>query len=176
MVSPFDYDNAFDLRCEMIAEQLEYRGIEQDNLINAFMEIPRHLFIPEVSLLKAYQDTPLPIKAGQTISQPYVVALMLSYLQLEENNDILEIGSGSGYATALLSKLCRQVDAMEVYGELVKASEAVLAQLELPNIKLDHRSAWEQIQHKKVYDRIVLWASPPRIPEHLFDRLIFYIL
>jgi protein-L-isoaspartate(D-aspartate) O-methyltransferase len=171
MTSPLDYDNAYDLRCEMVADQLEYRGIEQKNLLKAFKDVPRHLFIPNISLEEAYQDNPIPIKAGQTISQPYVVALMLTYLELEKNNDVLEIGSGSGYATAILSHLCKQVDAMEVFSELIIDAKSVIEKLSLQNISMFQQSAWEQLKTTKVYDRIILWASPPKVPRHLFDNL-----
>ncbi|NQV29994.1 MAG: protein-L-isoaspartate(D-aspartate) O-methyltransferase [Candidatus Marinimicrobia bacterium] len=155
----------------MIRDQLESRGINDPEILKVFQSTPRHIFVPHVSLYDAYSDQPLAIKAGQTISQPYIVARMLEYLKLSKNNEILEIGSGSGYATALLSKLCRHVDALEVYGDLVQASRFVLNRLDIINVNVMHRSAWEQLDSQKVYDRIILWASPPKIPDHLFDNL-----
>jgi len=155
----------------MVSDQLMKRGILHPAILNAFKDIPRHLFVPHILPGDAYGDQPLPIKSGQTISQPYVVALMLSYLDLRPNHHVLEIGSGSGYATAIMSKLCHRVTAMEVYGELLEDSKAIIKQLELPNIDLIHGSAWEHLQEGIVYDRIILWASPPRIPEHIFDSL-----
>jgi len=171
MTSFLDFDDSYDLRMEMIETQLLRRGINQTNILQAFETVPRHIFIPQVSLDEAYGDYPVPIKAGQTISQPYIVAVMLNYLELQASDTVLEIGSGSGYATGLLAKLAGQVDAMEVYRDLVNDSRIALNQLELTNITLTHQSAWEQFEKEKVYDRIVLWASPPRIPEHLFDML-----
>lgn len=171
MTSTWDYDNAHELRLKMVAEQLNYRGIHQKNILEAFQEIPRHLFVPHVNLSKAYGDYPLPIKAGQTISQPYIVALMLMYLELDLTHEILEIGSGSGYSTALLAKICKHVNAMDVYSKLVRDSQSVLEQLEIDNVSMSHGSAWEHLVENKVYDRIILWASPPRIPEHLFNSL-----
>lgn len=171
MTSTWDYNDAHRLRLKMVAEQLNHRGIHQKNILQAFEDIPRHLFVPHETLENAYGDYPLPIKAGQTISQPYIVALMLAYLELDISNEVLEIGSGSGYSTALLSKICKRVDAMEVYSELVNDSQSVLQQLDIINISLNHGSAWEQLEANTVYDRIILWASPPRIPEHLFESL-----
>ncbi len=167
----FDIDDSYDLRLEMIERQLQRRGINNPDIIQAFESIPRHLFIPDFPLAEAYSDQPLPIKAGQTISQPYVVALMLDYLDIHADHVVLEIGSGSGYATALLSLLCAKVDGVEVFGELVDQSRAVISQLELDNTTIQHRSAWEQIDPVNVYDRIILWASPPKIPTHLFLNL-----
>ena len=163
--------NSLDLRLEMVTDQLKRRGIHHTAILDVFREIPRHLFVSKVPPLEAYSDQPLPIKAGQTISQPYIVALMLSYLDIHPKHTILEIGSGSGYATALMSKLCRHVSAIEVYQELIDDSLVVLNQLEITNVELQHSSAWEQFDKQIVYDRIILWASPPRIPEHIFDNL-----
>jgi len=163
--------DTLDLRHEMVSDQLMNRGILHSGILEAFNDIPRHLFVPHIAPDHAYEDQPLPIKSGQTISQPYVVALMLSYLDLRHSHHVLEIGSGSGYATAIMSKLCHHVTAMEVYGELLEDSWVVIKDLELPNIDLMHGSAWEHLKEGIVYDRIILWASPPRIPEHIFDSL-----
>ena len=171
MISSWDIADSYDLRLGMVNEQLESRGIHDQELLKVFKNTPRHIFVPNVSLYDAYSDRPLAIKAGQTISQPYIVALMMQYLDLASTHEILEIGSGSGYATALLSKLCHHVDALEVYADLVQTSRIALNRLELMNVSVQHRSAWEQLDSPKVYDRIILWASPPRIPEHLFDSL-----
>ena len=160
-----------DLRHEMVSEQLAARGIQKPAILHAFQEIPRHMFVPNIAPDEAYQDQPLPLKSGQTISQPYIVALMLTYLNVQPEHRVLEIGSGSGYATALLSKLCHHVTAMEVYGELLDDSIDVISQLDLLNIDFKHGSAWEHFEGEMVYDRIILWASPPRIPEHIFDNL-----
>ncbi len=161
-----------DLRLSMVSDQLQRRGITGPTILSAFEEIPRHLFVSNVSLEEAYSDQPLPIKAGQTISQPYIVALMLEYLDIRSQHKILEIGSGSGYATALISRMCNFVNSIEVYQELIDESLGAIEQLGITNVKLNHGSAWEQFNHGLVYDRIIIWASPPRIPEHIFDNLI----
>ena len=124
MTSTWDYNNSYELRLEMVAEQLKYRGIVKDDILRAFTEVPRHLFIPHVPIQDSYGDHPIPIPAGQTISQPFIVALMIDYLELEVDHTVLEIGSGSGYATAILAKLCRYVDAYEVYSELIRGSQS----------------------------------------------------
>ncbi len=167
----WEIGNSLELRSAMIVDQLESRGIHDSKLLGAFMDIPRHLFVPHVSIEVAYTDQPLQIKSGQTISQPFIVAQMMSYLDIKSHHNVLEIGSGSGYATALLASLCKQVDAYEVYGNLIEDSSNSLKQLDIANVQLNHRSAWEQIDEEAVYDRIVLWASPPKIPEHLFKCL-----
>ncbi|NQV42010.1 MAG: protein-L-isoaspartate(D-aspartate) O-methyltransferase [Candidatus Marinimicrobia bacterium] len=159
------------LRQEMVSDQLVRRGIKQSAILEAFNEIPRHLFVPHILPHEAYSDQPLPIKSGQTISQPYVVSLMLSYLDLHPAHHLLEIGSGSGYATAVMSKLCHHVTGIEVYEELLNDSINIIKQLGLLNIELKHASAWEHFSEGTVYDRIILWASPPRIPEHIFHNL-----
>ncbi len=155
----------------MVREQLVARRITDSNILASFLNIPRHLFVSEDQRELAYTDQPLPISNGQTISQPYVVALMLEYLESGPEMDVLEIGGGSGYATALLSQLFRHVHSIEVFSELMVSAQKVLSQLELKNISLEHRSAWEQSTEQKLYSRIILWASPPRIPEYLFDHL-----
>jgi protein-L-isoaspartate(D-aspartate) O-methyltransferase len=159
------------LRQEMVSEQLIRRGIHKSDILKAFSDIPRHLFVPHIPPNEAYEDRPLPIKSGQTISQPYIVALMLSYLDIRPNHQLLEIGSGSGYATAVTSRLCRHITAIEVYRDLLEDSISVTKELGLNNIDLKHASAWEHFNDGMVYDRIILWASPPRIPEHIFDSL-----
>lgn len=171
MTSPADYQNSNQLRQMMVREQLMQRGISDSKILDVFMETPRHIFIPDVDLEEAYGDHPIPIRAGQTISQPFIVALMTLYLELAPSHDVLEVGSGSGYATAILSKLCKHIDAMEVYNELLQASSAALEKLAISNVTLYHNNIWEQKDAGKVYDRIILWASPPRVPSHLFDML-----
>jgi len=99
------------------------------------------------------------------------VALMLSYLDIYPQHKVLEIGSGSGYATAIMSKICKHIYAIEVYQELIEDSLRVIQKLNISNVELNHSSAWEHFNEGMVYDRIILWASPPRIPEHIFDSL-----
>lgn len=166
-----EYENKDDLRLRMVTDQLVSRGIHNPAILDAFRDIPRHLFVSHYQHEAAYSDQPLPIKCGQTISQPYIVALMLDYLDIPLNAHILEIGSGSGYATALMSKMCRHICAIEVYQDLIDDSLRVLRALQITNFEMHHGSAWEQLNGGIVYDRIILWASPPRIPEHLFEYL-----
>lgn len=164
-------DEYQDLRREMVVRQLQRRGITNKLILEQLDRIPRHLFVSAPQRVDAYSDQPLPISNGQTISQPFVVALMLEYLDLHPNDEVLEIGSGSGYATAILSGIAKHVHAIEVFSELIESAQTVLDSLQVDNVLLEHRSAWEQSQEKKVYDRIVLWASPSRIPEYLFQHL-----
>ncbi len=166
-----EIEYSLELREDMVRTQLQRRGIDQSDILEAFMQVPRHCFIPDLPVDDAYSDRPQPIQAGQTISQPYMVALMLTYLELQKHHRVLEIGSGSGYATALLSRLSGHVDAVEVYKVLKDSSQVVLDQLGIENVRLTHQSAWEQSASDEVYDRIILWASPARIPEHLYGSL-----
>lgn len=171
MKKNWEIEDSLDLRLDMVAEQLISRGINNPDILDAFREVPRHPFVPHVSVYEAYSDQPLPIKSGQTISQPFIVAQMLTYLDPQPQHHILEIGSGSGYATALLARLCTHVEGMDVYRDLLDDSKVVLDMMNINNVHLNHRSAWEQFESQEVYQRIILWASPPRIPEHLFDKL-----
>ena len=109
-----DTEKTRQLRIEMVEDQLEYRGIHDPDILEAFRAIPRHLFIPNISVNRAYGDNPLPINVGQTISQPFIVALMLWYIDIKPHHYILDIGSGSGYATVMLSKLFMLLDDVEV--------------------------------------------------------------
>jgi len=160
-----------DQRAHMVEKQLKSRGIDDARLLELFSLVPRELFVADSQRPYAYDDIPLPILNGQTISQPYVVALMLQYLKLRPHMEVLEIGGGSGYATALLAHLVKQVDSVEVYRDLLDSAARVLEGLGLTNVSLEHRSAWEQSSSEKVYDRVILWASPPRIPSFLFESL-----
>lgn len=171
MSNELDTQESIDLRQKMVADQLFHRGIRNESILQAFQTIPRHLFIPHVRIDEAYSDRPIPIKAGQTISQPYVVALMLTYLDVKSHHRILEIGSGSGYSTAIISSLCQHITGIEVFQELLEGAQQALVDLKIENVSLKHASAWEQFEQDIVYDRIILWASPPKIPTHLFGRM-----
>ena len=156
---------------QMVAQQLSARGITDPRILKAFETTPRHYFLAVDYRIEAYSDQPLPIDQGQTISQPYVVALMLEYLSLSAEHRVLEIGGGSGYATALLAQLARSVHSLEVFSSLLDSARTVLNVLGFDNVNFEHGSAWEQRFPRKVYDRIILWASPPRIPEYLLSSL-----
>lgn len=155
----------------MIETQLKRRGIGNPAILAAFQRIPRHMFVPGSHQAEAYGDFPLPIGSGQTISQPFVIALMLDYLKLIPEHEVLEVGTGSGYSTALLSILVKWVDSMEFYQSLLDGVQERLDQLKIENVRLWHGNAWQGPPVKKKYDRIVVWASPNQVPENLVKAL-----
>jgi len=156
---------------KMIAKQIKGRGIRSARVLSAFADVPRHKFVPEKYVEEAYQDHPLPIGYGQTISQPYIVALMTSRLQLQGDEKVLEIGTGSGYQTALLAKLADHVVSIERIGILSKLAQDHLDALGITNVKLivgDGSLGWKQ---GGPYDRIILTAGAPFVPEQLLEQV-----
>ena len=127
---------------KMIAQQIKSRGIKDEKVIQAFMKVPRHFFVPENLVSLAYSDRPLPIGEGQTISQPYMVALMTELLDLKDKDKVLEIGTGSGYQTAILAELAREVYTIERIATLLERAIQILEKLKYKNIhfKLDDGS------------------------------------
>ncbi len=152
---------------EMVRSQLLARGIRDRRILKAFRRIDRAFFVPKEHQFEAYEDYPLPIGCGQTISQPYVVALMLVYLDVQPEHKVLEIGTGSGYSTALLSQLAHHVDSVEYYRELHESAGARLNRLGITNVDLYHGDGWQGPPVDRQYERIILWAAPPKPPEKL---------
>src|SRR5579859_2749903 len=129
----------------MVRLQLAGRGIRDARVLEAMRTVPRHEFVPESYRLDAYEDHPLPIGEGQTISQPYIVAAMLKHLSLQATDRVLEIGAGSGYVAALLSVLCAEVYSVERHAQLTASAEDVLRRLQYRNVKIkvgDGRQGW----------------------------------
>ncbi len=155
----------------MVDEQLLPRGIQDERVLQAMLEVPRHLFVDEALCPRAYGDYPLPIAAGQTISQPYIVALMTQCLHLQGHEQVLEIGTGSGYQAAILSRLCEKVHTVERINQLLASARKVFDQLRYYNIvsKVDHGTiGW--LEHGP-YDAIIVTAGGPEIPVPLLDQL-----
>jgi protein-L-isoaspartate(D-aspartate) O-methyltransferase len=155
---------------EMV-EKMRLRGIRQTALLDAIEEIPRELFIPDFEKATAYEDSPAPIGYGQTISQPYVVALMIQELQLDKTHCVLDVGCGSGYQTALLSRLARHVYAIERIDDLTERAIATLAALNIDNISIttgDGSMGWPE---EAPFDRIISGAAGPDIPQPWIDQL-----
>ncbi len=158
-------------RLQMVAQQIKGRGIVDVRVLGAMSEIPRQLFISADLLPDAYDDHPLPIGHGQTISQPYIVALMTSLLKLKGNEKVLEIGTGSGYQAALLGKLAAQVHTVERIPELVEAANASLSQLGMDNVHVhlgDGSLGWPA---EAPYDGILVSAASPEVPACLPEQL-----
>jgi len=156
----------------MVEFQLKRRGINGDKLLNAFLKVKRHLFVPKNLEKYAYDDCPLPIGEGQTISQPYIIGLMLQLLELKENDVVLEIGTGSGYQTALLAEIVRLVYTIERNETLAQRTKNKFEELRYKNIVLevgDGTKGWtkEEIE----FDGIIVSAASPRVPDPLFSQL-----
>jgi protein-L-isoaspartate(D-aspartate) O-methyltransferase len=158
-------------RERMVREQLAARGIRDVRILAAMHDVPRHEFVPEQLRPDAYDDHPLPIGEGQTISQPYIVAVMLEHLALRASDRMLEIGTGSGYATALLSLLAAEVYSMERHAQLASSAEDMLQRLGYRNVKIkvgDGRLGWPEYAP---YDAILVSAATAEIPSALFAQL-----
>ncbi len=159
------------LREAMARDQLVARGIRDERVLAAFRKVRRELFIPDVAPDLAYEDHPISIGCSQTISQPYIVARTLECLALRPQDRALEIGTGSGYQTALLAELCREVDSIERIAELAKAARARLLDMGYANAEVrvaDGTLGWPE---KAPYDAIAVSAAAPRIPQPLLDQL-----
>ena len=172
MDSPFQRDSFQAQRERMVRTQLADRGIRDVRVLDAMRDVPRHEFVTESLQQDAYDDHPLPIGSDQTISQPYIVALMLQHLALQPADRILEVGTGSGYVTALLSKLCAAVYSVERHAELAFSAERRLARLGYPNVKIrvgDGSRGWPEYAP---YDAILVSAAASEVPPLLFDQLL----
>jgi protein-L-isoaspartate(D-aspartate) O-methyltransferase len=155
----------------MVERDLKGRGIKDPRVLAAMGAIPRHEFVPEKQRAAAYEDRPLPIGAGQTISQPYIVAFMSEALELTGKERVLEIGTGSGYQTAVLARLAAAVYSIEIVAALSDQAKTNLAPLGFTNIELrvgDGFFGWEE---KAPYDAILLTAASPKVPEPLWRQL-----
>jgi protein-L-isoaspartate(D-aspartate) O-methyltransferase len=155
----------------MVQEQLLARGISDPRVLAAMGEVPRHLFVDDAMQARAYGDHPLPIAAGQTISQPFIVAFMTEALHLQGSEKVLEIGTGSGYQAAILSRLCEKVYTVERVNTLLAGARKLFDSLRFFNIiaKLDDGTlGWPEFGP---YDAIIVTAGGPEIPQPLIDQL-----
>jgi protein-L-isoaspartate(D-aspartate) O-methyltransferase len=171
MVKQNKIDNYATARREMVDWQLKARGIHDLRVLEVMSALPRDRFVPAETGYAAYEDRALPIEMAQTISQPYMVAVMTEMLQVEPENRVLEIGTGSGYQTGILAKLAKEVFTIERIGELSHRARAILEELEIRNIlyKIDDGTmGWPQFAP---YDRIMVTAGAPEVPEKLKDQL-----
>lgn len=155
----------------MVAEQIVRRGIRQPEVVRAMGEVPRHSFVPVGLQDQAYVDGPLAIGSGQTISQPYIVALMTELLELDKADKVLEIGTGSGYQAAVLSRLVREVYTVEIREELARNAQRTLADLGYENIHLRVADGYQGWPEEAPFDGIMVTAAPGRVPQPLIDQL-----
>ncbi|HTY24692.1 MAG TPA: protein-L-isoaspartate(D-aspartate) O-methyltransferase [Desulfomonilaceae bacterium] len=158
-------------RKKMVASQLEARGIRDHRVLTAMAEVPRHFFVDESLRDEAYDDNPLPIGEGQTISQPYMVAIMTELLQLLGSEIILEIGTGSGYQAAVLSKLCRWVYTVERIKSLSERAQEITKAGGYENITFIVGDGTEGWPEAAPYDGIIVTAGAPRIPDTFVSQL-----
>lgn len=162
---------ANDANERMIRDQVMARGVRDPRVLEALRATPRHLFVPQSLRASAYDDTPLPLSRGQTISQPFIVALMTELLQLRGDERVLEIGTGSGYQTAVLARLARTVFSAEVEPELAAGARETLAALGLTNVVLGVGDGVELFRDAGPFDAILSAAAPEHLPEPLLDQL-----
>ena len=158
-------------RKQMVERQIVAQGVKDARLIAAMKKVPRHLFVPEALQYQAYEDHPLPIGDGQTISQPYMVALMTEALELKGGERVLEIGTGSGYQAAILAELCGKVFTVERIDKIARRARQTLDDLKYHNIAVrigDGTLGWAEYAP---YDRIIVTAGAPELPKAYWEQL-----
>jgi protein-L-isoaspartate(D-aspartate) O-methyltransferase len=158
-------------RERMVKEQIEGRGIHDARVLHAMLKIPRHRFVSEKYQQQAYDDTPLPIECGQTISQPYMVGFMTEKLALNGTEKVLEIGTGSGYQTVLLAELARVVYTIERHETLYLYSQQLFTRIGIQNINSYLGDGTQGLASYQPYDRIIVTAGAPVVPPELIDQL-----
>ncbi|MCK6466928.1 MAG: protein-L-isoaspartate(D-aspartate) O-methyltransferase [Candidatus Brocadia sinica] len=158
-------------RFQMVQYQLVSRGIQDERVLKVMSEVPRHLFVPESYRHAAYDDCPLPIGEGQTISQPYMVAIMTQCLELKGKEKVLEIGTGSGYQAAILSKLASHIYTIERHVTLASRAKTILKQMEYDNIDVIVGDGSLGLTEKAPFHGIIVTACAPHVPECLLDQL-----
>jgi protein-L-isoaspartate(D-aspartate) O-methyltransferase len=159
------------IRLKMVEEQVMRRGVTDTRVLAALRKVKRHLFVPDGLISTAYDDHPLPIACGQTVSQPYIVGLMSQLLALKGGERVLEIGTGSGYQTAVLAELAAEVYTVEFFGELSRQAAAKTAKLGYTDIKFmvgDGTSGWRE---EGPYDAIIVTCAPAAVPGELPAQL-----
>jgi protein-L-isoaspartate(D-aspartate) O-methyltransferase len=155
----------------MVRRQLEDRGIRDEHVLKAMLKVERHKFVPDKQQRYAYSDSPLPIGEGQTISQPYVVALMTELLDLEGQEKVLEVGTGSGYQAAILGELAREVYSIEIVKPLADRADSLLKELGYTNVTVRCGDGYAGWPEKALFDAIIVTCAPPEVPEPLTDQL-----
>lgn len=156
---------------QMIREQIESRGIRDPRVLSAFRSVPRELFVPSIARGEAFEDNPLPIGCGQTISQPFIVALMTERLKLAGHERVLELGTGSGYQTAILARLAGTVYSAEIEPRLAATVRARLDSLDIHNVVLRLGDGVEAFRDEGPFDAILAAAAAPEMPEPLIEQL-----
>jgi len=156
---------------EALIEELKIEGITENNVLYAIKKVPREIFVERQFIKQAFENLPLPIDCGQTISQPYVVAFMIDCLRLNKKDIVLEIGTGSGYQTAILSHLCQEVCTIEIHSNLLNKAKKRIVRLNLKNIIFKLGNGIEGWQNKYLFDAIIISAASEIIPVKLLENL-----
>lgn len=164
-------DLFFDLRERMVTSQIIARGIKDPRVIEAMRKVPRHLFVPEDIKERAYDDRPLPIGEGQTISQPYIVAFMTEALNLSSGDKALEIGTGSGYQAAVLAEIVKEVYSIEIRPGLGETARERLKEMGYSNIFVEIGDGYKGWPEKAPFDAVIVTCAPEKIPRPLIDQL-----
>jgi protein-L-isoaspartate(D-aspartate) O-methyltransferase len=164
-------DDAAARRKSMVEEQIEARGITDQRVLEVMRRVPRHEFVPLQYRAAAYQDSPLPIGEGQTISQPYIVAYMTEELRVGKKSKVLEIGTGSGYQAAVLAELGAEVYTIEIVPTLAERARATLGRLGYRNVHVRAGDGYKGWPDAAPFDRIIVTAAPDHIPQPLVDQL-----
>ena len=156
---------------EALIEELRIEGITENNVLSAIRKVPREIFVEQQFIKQAYENIPLPIDCEQTISQPYVVAYMTACLNLKKTDKVLEIGTGTGYQTAILSHLCQEVCTIEIQDNLLTKAKKRIERLNLKNIIFKLGNGIEGWQNKYLFDAIIISAASEIIPAKLLENL-----
>ncbi len=170
-VTPVTRDDESERRARMVETQIAARGVRDPRVLSAMREVPRHLFVDSAQSAHAYEDHPLPIAGNQTISQPYIVALMTELADIEPGEKVLEIGTGSGYQSAVLSRLAKEVYSIEIVPELARASAERLRRLGYSNVTVKEGDGYRGWNEHAPFGAIIVTAAPDRIPQPLLDQL-----
>src|ERR1700693_5053751 len=171
MSSSFEGEPFTILRRRMVDSQLRARGIRDERVLDAMLRVPRHQFAPERYRDQAYEDHPLPIGEGQTISQPYIVARMLDALAIKPRSKVLEVGTGSGYLTALLAELAAQVVSVERHAALADTARELLGRLGYTNVRVIVGDGSQGFAEAARYDAIIVSAAAAEVPPALVEQL-----
>jgi len=167
----FDTPETKKLRERMVEQQIKARGVSNRNVIAAMLKVPRHMFVPDDMVPYAYDDYPLPIGEGQTISQPYIVALMTELLEPKPTDVVLEIGTGSGYQAAVLAQIVKKVYSIERISKLAEFARKNLRMLGINNVEVILGDGWYGLPEHAPYNGIIVTAAPEDVPKPLLDQL-----
>ncbi len=160
-----------ELRCRMVEQQLLRRDITDERVLQAMRKVPRHEFVPNTPLERAHADHPILIGEGQTVSQPYIVALTTQLIRPESHFRVLDVGTGSGYQAAVLAELVAEVFSLEILPELEKSAQSRLVELGYLHVQVRNANAWQGWSEAAPFDAIVAAAAPERVPPRLIEQL-----